>query len=281
MENLEKDKIDYPFIVFNVAKTQFCVNSKHISSIMQLPEYESLPSSPQEIMGIFSYRGGHVTMLDLRSLLKKKTMEEEYREFCEMIDQRKQEHVRWVEELERTALSGETFTLATDSHKCALGKWYYAFRSDVLEVNFHLKKIEEPHDKLHNAAIDVANCSRECDACKREECLKQILDRVKGDCMPRILTLLEETKELFRNKVYHEMVLVMDGEPKIGLVVDSVDSVEDLKSVKKEGDNRELPLTQYIKDMKKSDKTDDIILELNIERVLQGLDRNYISGINA
>lgn len=276
MEKEEEEEIVYPEIVFDVGGSLYCVNSRYISTIMQVPAYESVPAAPPEITGAFSHQGSTVTMLDFRRILHMNSLEDEYHAFCDMLDARKGDHIHWVEELERTVHEEEPFTLATDAHQCALGKWYYAFHSDNQEVMFHLHKIEEPHNKLHQAALEVKKCSQDCANCQRKECLKKILDRVRNECMPKILSLLEDTKEIFRSRIYHEMALVLNVDQYYGLIVDQVLSVENLIPVGDEAITAQvLGSTRFISRVLKSEKKPDMILELDIPNLLATIPSNF------
>ena len=83
--------------------------------------------------------------------------------FEQMIDDRKQDHINWVNELERYMVEGGSFKLARDPHQCALGKWYDHFTTDNMSVTNLLKKIEEPHENLHKAADEAENCKKDCE----------------------------------------------------------------------------------------------------------------------
>lgn len=257
---------EYPFIVFRIEKGLYCVNSRHISTIMQLPKYQALPDAQPCVTGIFAHRDAFVEMFDIRSALGFPALTQEYEAFAHMLETRKQDHIHWVSELERTVETGEKFTLATDPHKCAFGMWYdqYAFGDDA--ASRHLRKIEEPHRHLHEAADEVAKCARNCESCTRDECLKSILHRVKEESMPQIIHLLEETKEIFRATVYHEMVLVLESS-ELGLVVDEVLSVEDLTQAPSQ-DALGAFHSSLIANVKFSARTPGLILELNLSELI-------------
>lgn len=193
-----KEEIKYPYIVFKIEESYYCINSRYIATIVQLPHYDRIPAAPANVTGMFRYRDQVIQMLDLRKTFGFQTMAEECKAFEDMIDARKQEHIRWVNELERTLASGEPFQLAKNPHMCALGKWYDQYTADNNSKNssvlFHLRKIEEPHERLHHAAEEAELCRKECDICRREECLSKALRCAKEECMPVILELLDEQK---------------------------------------------------------------------------------------
>lgn len=264
------------YIVFKVDGMSFSVNSGYIDAIMQLPKYERLHGGSPNISGMFPYRGNVIAMFDLRSALGVKSMLKEYEEFVQMMDDRKGDHVHWVEELERTLKVGEPFTLSTDPHKCALGKWYDSFKSDNSAVNFHLRKIDEPHKKLHQAALEAQDCKRLSDERKRREGLEKVLSRVRNESMPTILKLLDETKEVFRTTVYHEMVLLL-GSKRIGIVVDEVLSVEELSLF---GDQSVLNglNSAYLSKVQTRKQENGLILEINVPYIISSTDLDTLSN---
>ncbi len=265
---MSENEIVYPSIVFKVKGGFYSVNSQHIETIMQLPAFEKIPDPPPCVTGLFLHRGRAVQLLDLRTAFGQPTLEQEYLDFCEMIDLRKQDHIRWVQELERSLTEKRPFTLATDPHLCAFGKWYDSFSSDNNAVLFHLKKIEEPHRQLHESALEAAKCSQDCIHCTRAECLKAILSRVRDQNMPLILGLLDESKEIFRSHIFREMVLLLNEASGLSLVVDEVLSVEELESMSTSSSL--LQSSPLVSGIKKSAKIPQTILELNIPAILAG-----------
>ena len=157
----------YPYVLFHINGSLYCLNSQYLSKIRPMPDYEKIPKAPASIMGMFRQDDRIVTLMELRTELGYRSMSSECMEFEEMIDARKQDHLNWLSELERCIQKDEPFLLAKDPHQCAFGRWYYNFHTDNQAVAFHLRKIEEPHRKLHEAAIEVETCAKDHDQCHR------------------------------------------------------------------------------------------------------------------
>ena len=259
---MEKE-IKYPYILFKIAGSLYCINSKYISTIVQLPDYSKIPAAPANVTGMFKHRNEVVQMLDLRITFGLKSISDECREFEEMIDARKQDHINWVKELEHFIEEGGSFRLAKDPHQCALGKWYDSFKTDNLTITTHLRKIEEPHAKLHMAADEAERCKKDCKNCSKEECLFNILKQVKNESMPTILNLLDQTKDLFRSTIYKEMVLILDG-IKWGIVVDEIVAVEELDPIESRDEDPMAKRCSYINHVMESPTSEGLIFELNI-----------------
>ncbi|MGI6404697.1 MAG: chemotaxis protein CheW [Oscillospiraceae bacterium] len=233
MEWMHQDKLveteELPHLVFKVKDNYYAIDSKHISSIMQYQGSEKLPNSPPEMMGIVIFREKAAPILDLRSIFRLPTLEQEYQQFVEMIEQRKADHIHWVTELERSVETGEKFKLTTDPHQCAFGRWYDAFHINNNSVMFHLAKIRDPHDNLHQAAVRVLQCKEENSTQEAQEaCQANVMFELKEKYMPTVLGLLEEAKEIFKS-TYKEMVIMVGEENPVGLMVDEVISVEYLE----------------------------------------------------
>lgn len=265
-----------PFIVFRVHGELYCVNSRDITAIIPVPSHKPVPNAPACVTGMFHYQNGVYNMLDLRSVFSLRTMEQEFTQFGDMIDARKQDHIEWVNELERSIKAEEPFTLATDPHCCKFGQWYDNFHTENSTVQFVLHKIDEPHRLLHQAAVEVQNCAGQCESCTRAECLKSILDRAKEEYMPEILSLLDETKEIFKSHIYHEMVLVLNGSEHIGVVVDEVLSVEDLLPLRARESMDRMNACAYLTSVYRTAKAPDMILELDVPALLDTLPKSAL-----
>lgn len=260
---------EFPWLIFKLNDGQFTVNSKHIVSIIQLTdEVTVVPHEHDFVKGLITFRGAPIKLIDTRTLLGIHSTFEEYEEFKSMLDQRKQDHINWVNELIRCANENDTFKLATDPHKCAFGKWYDTFESDVVSINFHMSKIEEPHRLLHETALQVMQCQRQCETCERDECLKITLEKAKDVYMPEILDLLEEAKHVFHDH-FKEMIVVVEFEGfHFGIIVDEVLSVEELVFLSTKDHETAVLKTQFVSEIAKTQKASDLILLLDLAEIL-------------
>jgi len=275
MESDDRSRLNCPDVLFKINNGLYALDSYNVQAIMTLPEYKEMPKSQFGVAGVFMFRGKAIPLLSIREIFGMPSIEQEYNDFADMLDQRKQDHINWVNELERTIESGDEFKLATDPHKCAFGRWYDNYTVGNNTVMFHLRKIKDPHEKLHEAAHDVERCKKNCDQCERKECLKDILDRLKKKYMPVILSLLDEAKVVFKD-VYRQMVIVVGDEKPVGFMVDEVLAVEHLEDLPKVDASSNILNMEYICGMKKSKRLPDIIMTVNDSRIL-----DMVSGVDA
>lgn len=224
--------LNFPWLTFRLGKGHYAISSRLVSGILNMPDgIVSIPDSSEHLRGLFSLRGSVIPLADLRTIMHMGTIQQEYEDFREMLEARKQDHLRWVVELERCVEAHEVFKLATDPHKCAFGKWYDKFETDKSTVSHHLQKIEEPHARLHNAALELASCTHACETCAKGRRCVDIMAEVRNRDLPIISRLLDEAKDIFRGD-FHEMVIALEqGTNQVGIAVDEVLAVEQLEQV--------------------------------------------------
>lgn len=271
--NEQVEEIIYPSVIFKVGNGLYCASSKYIETLTQLPEHEPLPEAPPTVTGVFPYRGDFITMFDMRTAFGQESLANRFSSFCDILDQRKADHIRWVGELERCGQNDEELTLASDPHKCAFGKWYYSFNSENALINAQLRKIEEPHRLLHETTHDLELCRKKEKPDERERCINRILDLAKNKYMPQVLGLLDETKEIFRTALFNEMVIIL-RDARVGLVVDEILMVDHLLPEDENNGFGSLHSSPYVLGIRHSEKVDKVLLELNIPEILR-------SGIGA
>ncbi len=268
------EKIELPWIVFKVSKNTYAVNSEDVLSIIKMTdEIIEIPDIQEYIRGVMNLRGSIIPLIDLKILFKEDSLDKIIDDYSNMIVTRKQDHINWVKELDRCIEHNEEFKLATDPHNCAFGKWYYSYKPENNTIGFHIKKIEEPHRLLHEAAAAYNNCNKDHANCQREECLKDILERVKEDYMPEIISILDDSISVLKNNLKEMIIVLEHNNFKAGIVVDSVLSIESISSAFEQGQmNKEYYNTRFISGVGKTDKTGTTVLMVNVDNILSKAD---------
>lgn len=261
---------ELPWLLFKVHENTYTINSSAVNGIMKIPDtITAIPEAPEMFKGIVNVRGDVYPVLDLRILFKIKSLEKEHEEFKEMLERRKEDHKRWISELNRCIETGEKFTLAKDPHDCAFGKWFYSFETSSSVLNFHMKKIEEPHRLLHETAEKALACLKKCSDCKNDICLQRLLDTAKNEYVPEVLRLIDEAKDLFVNR-YHKMIIVLtDGNEKMGIIVDEVLSVEQIEKISDKSSIQIFNNRDHIIGVARSAKIKGDIIMLDDKKIFQ------------
>lgn len=261
-----------PWLIFEIKNVLYALNCAKIQSIMKKPEEDHsstyLPDAPDYIRSMVRIRENVVPTLDLRRLYDITSVAEEYEAFKITIDQRKADHINWIGALEKSIKENSEFKLARDPHQCAFGKWYYHYHAENQVVDFMLRKIEEPHRKLHELADQVLACSQKHDECTRKECVKQAFLAGKTKLMPQLLALLDEVKEVFHHRYQEKLIVVEEGDRRIAVIVDDVKAIDQLEDVDGQEEFSELMQNRYIYSVGRGKKIDDIILMIKAEELL-------------
>lgn len=276
----EKEPQSYencPWLIFRLNKRLYAINSSFVGSITTFPENPvSLPQDSPAVRGVFPMRGKFIALLDLRILFGVPSLKEEYEKFASLLEIRKQEHLQWVTELERSYKNNEPFTLATDPHKCAFGKWYDSFETDIVTIQHHMKKIESPHTLLHQTAREVEKWSSSEKEEEKTQKLNEIFDRLHNVYVPEIVSLLDKAKELFQLH-FQEMIIILEREDRhLAIVVDEIMCVEQLNEICDSKNMESFHNTRFIAEFRKSKELSENIMILNESAIFDAAIENNI-----
>ncbi len=266
MEEIKKSMGEnMPWIIFNLCQNKFAVCSDMVSGMTELPsEIVAVPTNNKALVGVGVIRGQIVPLINLREFFGMRSLDDEYEEFKEMLEQRKQEHINWANELKRCIETGEKFTLATDPHQCKFGKWIDAYTSNRNDLNAHVAHISKPHSKLHKIAEEIFR--EDISDADREE----LLYEADIFYLPKILSLIDEAKELFKSNFRGIVLLVQpEGSDKmIGLICDEVYSVEEADIVFQGSVLRRIYSSPYICGIAHTERVQGEIVMLDAEKMM-------------
>ena len=266
MEEIKKSMSgDMPWIIFNLCQNKFAVCSDMISGMTELPsEIVPVPTSNKALQGVGVIRGQIVPLINLREFFNMRSLDDEYEEFKEMMEQRKQEHINWSNELKRCLETGEKFTLATDPHECKFGKWIDSYSSNRNDLNAHVAHISKPHSKLHKVAEeifrdDISDTDKE-----------ELLYEADIFYLPKILDLIDEGEELFKSNFRGIVLLVQPkgSDKMMGLVCDEVYSVEEVEIVLQGNMLRRIYSSPYICGIAHTERVDGEIVMLDAKKMM-------------
>lgn len=209
------------------AKTQsFAVATQDLREMVIMPEVVGVPNTGEYIRGVINLRGRVLPLIDLRKRMGLTSVAEENDTFCTMLEQREQDHRKWLNELEASVKEGRAFGLATDPHKCAFGKWYDAYRSDNPLIEMHLKKFDQPHKQIHRVALEV----RELVAQGKPDRAQELIDSTRSGSLARLLERFAELR-LLVHEANREIALILEtGGKSFAVSVDAALSVEKLSA---------------------------------------------------
>lgn len=265
-ENEIVDIAELPWLIFTLGGNAYAVNSRYVNGIEMKPSnITPLPEAPDIYCGLVERRGEVYPLLDMRKTFHFPSVDEEVESFMNTMEQRKKDHINWVDTLERCAETGEPFILATDPHKCAFGIWYDNFIKHNTSAGLHIKKIEEPHRKLHELANDVFEASENGES----EKVRALIKKAREDYVPKVISVLDESEYAYRSTFKETVVVLSDGVQMLGLLVDEVLAVDKIEPITGSGNMNLLMQSRFFEGVARNDKVDLEILIVDEDELLK------------
>jgi chemotaxis signal transduction protein len=212
---------DKPWVIIQLKNSFFGLSSEFVQSMVPLEEITSVPMMPKFVKGVFNLRGSVVPVIELRTRLNMPSLDDEIRAFASLMEQRENDHRKWLTELEASVTESREFKLATDPHKCAFGKWYDQYVSDDFTVSMLLKRFDEPHKKIHGIASEVRKLIQD----KNVEAARKLIESTRNTTLNEMIKLFREVAVVYKD-ANKGIAVVLESKKKVALQVDKVISVE-------------------------------------------------------
>lgn len=222
VENVSE--MENSWVLFELDGEQYGIRTENIREMVLFTEPTKVPDYPSHMRGVINLRGMVIPVIDLRKRLGKHGFLEETDDLVSTLKARDEDHVRWLNELKASAEKDRDFTLTTDPHACAFGKWYDNFTTDNQLLQGQLKKFDQPHRSIHNVAIDVAKFRNDG---KKDDALARI-QYAWNEELSLLRSLFRETIKIIKENVSEIVVIVESDDMRVGFVVDKVLEVTDI-----------------------------------------------------
>jgi len=211
-----------PWVIVQVYHQNAAVHSSVVRELVIQPDVTPVPRMPDYIRGVMNWRGKIIPNIDLRLRLGMPCAQQELSELAGMITARAADHMAWMEELYRSVEERRPFTLTTDPHACAFGRWYDSFTTSNLTVAALLRKMDTPHKAIHALAVRVENLKADG---KFEEA-QRLVDSCRETTLTRLLDLFTHFEEAIMENHRPVAIIVNTCGTLAALTVDRVESVE-------------------------------------------------------
>ncbi len=224
---MSEEITDYPWALFNLGNEIYAVSSKYIKSIFILEDVISLLDAKDYVRGAVNLRGDIIGLVDTRKFYGMDSVQEETKQFMGVMEERKQDHIKWLNELEDSVNDQRAFTLTTDPHACGFGKWYDSYKTEDVMIDYLLKKFDEPHKKIHQVAKEVKRLQ---DEDKYQEAL-DFIEKAKERELKVMVNLFDTLCVEYRDS-RRELAIVMEDEDtgkQMGITVDRVLAIEGIR----------------------------------------------------
>ncbi|MCA9149668.1 MAG: CZB domain-containing protein, partial [Planctomycetales bacterium] len=185
------------------------------------------------VEGVISIRGKTLVILDFRTMLGMQSMRQDTAEILQLLHDREQDHVNWLNELYASVRESREFQLATDPHRCKFGVWYDAlmndeealsrFTNDQLPLLDLMSNFDRPHQQIHKVAIQVGELVAQGAV---EEAVK-LIDKARDTDLCELLDLFGKAREMV-STLRRGVVIVVEFEGKrFGLLFDGASDLHD------------------------------------------------------
>ncbi len=237
-----------------------------------------IPNSPAAIEGTTLIRDLVVTVVDIRPLMGMPSMREDTDRVLEMLHQREQDHINWLNELEASVREQREFKLQTDPNLCKFGRWYNQLMGDREALNEFtrgnlalqelLERFNMPHRRIHSIAQEVVELVQQGQADEAQA----IIDATRATQLRAMLELFESCRQMFAELRRGILMIVDHQGESLGVLVDTVNEVMTIRREQTE----ELPhladSTTLVTGLARCDG--QLIQLLSVDRIVEMLQRH-------
>lgn len=157
------------------------------------------------------FEGQPIPVLDFADWTGGKAVYRMNKELIDVLTQREQDHIDWLNALEESLRTGGAFTKARDPHQCAFGKWYDTFTTDDDMLADLMRDFNEPHKRIHaladkllalkdnegmDAALTLLQRERQFTLARLQELFADAKDRLRSITRPVLVFLVKQNGHL-------------------------------------------------------------------------------------
>jgi chemotaxis signal transduction protein len=257
-----------PWAILQVKNQPFAIATEDLREMLIMPEVSGVPNTAGYVRGVINLRGRVIPLIDLRKRMGLPSAADETNAFCALLDQREQDHKKWLNELEASVAERRPFALTSDPHQCAFGKWYDSYRAQNQWVASLLKKFDAPHKQIHGVAVEVGKfvARQEFDGAN------ELIARTRAGVLDEMLKLFVDLRSLVRESERETAVVINAGGRTISVSVDLALSIEKFApdSVQPLPPAVAVSRDGVVRRGGKLNKTGEVILIIETDRLLSG-----------
>lgn len=223
-ENSGKANQNRQIFTFFVEDMMFGLDVENVLMLGQdVNDIQRLPIEERGFCGVTKFQGAVVPVLDFAHRLGIPSGIDSKTEPLNVMTQREQDHVEWINALEVSIKTGVAFTKATNPKECAFGKWYSKFETRDETLQELLTSFEEPHNAIHALGDELISLR---DNGKEAEAL-EILSHARSTTLRRLRALFNRVKDQINGGMRQVLLFVtLDGKtPRYALMIDEINDV--------------------------------------------------------
>ncbi|MDD5066992.1 MAG: methyl-accepting chemotaxis protein [bacterium] len=163
------------------------------------------------LMILVFFLGLGTQFLKVRDVIREGMSAMEMLTFSESMRSRINDHLKWMNDLYSSFISGRVFNGQLDPKQCDFGKWYYSFQFDGKDNVFDRKMkplfdaIEAPHLQLHTSTRRIVELMKQGDRKKAYDVLnKNVIPAFEStrDLLSGMMSIIGEKEKNYMNSYY-------------------------------------------------------------------------------
>lgn len=213
-----------PWLIVRVCGQTYALPSFDVRELVNNPPLTSVPDAPDFVAGVANLRGHILPVIDLRKRLGLVSAAEEADRFLTLMEERRTDHIKWLDELDASVRERREFRLATDAHKCAFGRWYDSYRSTNQWIAAALRHFEKPHAEIHATAIRV----REHQDRGEHDTALQVVTAARNGVLRSLMHLFDNLRALIKHSEQQIAIVLRADGREFAILVDEAAALEKL-----------------------------------------------------
>ena len=251
-----------PYTLFTIHGNLHAIHSSNVISIEILRDLHSVHGAPEHIRGGTLYRGNFLELVDMR---RRFSVHSPLEEFSDQLgaDQRIQEHLNWVNELEASVVERREFRLTDDPHKCRFGVWYDSFVEETNNISMKhaVSAVNTPHQAVHFGARKVKALMQKG---AYDEALALVAS-IRDTHVKSVVEMIGSLEQVMAENLREVFIVVQLPSGLKGIIVDSVVAVESLNLV--DAQDSDMMCADCISSIGQRLKDQSTVLIVDAERV--------------
>ena len=189
----------------------------------EVNQIQRLPVEERGLCGVVKFQGVLVPVLDYAHRIGVDSGMDSKQALIEQLNQREQDHIEWLNELELCIKSDKVFNKELDPEQCAFGHWYKMFDSRDQTLTELMQQFEQPHHQLHSYAEQLIQLSNQGNV----EQAVELLEQARNTALKRLQALFVRARDQIQSGMRPVLLYVTeDGKtPRYALLIDEINDV--------------------------------------------------------
>ncbi len=212
------------YITFKAGSAEYALSVSHVRYITTLDTLtvRSSPGRNGPPKTLVDYAGAAIPLYRFSFVIGSRSATDESAELIKLLDARRQDHIDWIEALEHSIETGDTFNKATDPSQCAFGQWYDSYKADDQELADIMAKFDVPHRRIHDLAKNLLELSK--NPSKVPEAVR-LLNEEKSSTLRELLTIFAQARSRLEDLVKPVVLVLEDKGKTFALEVDCIGDI--------------------------------------------------------